>query len=243
MMALAGDALWLPEKTSAQELRTAMPDLNSAVRRRYFRTYSVRLAIVGVIAFVLGFFAFLWLLPAEEVALDRNADGIVVLTGGTSRITDALELLAARRGKRLLITGVNPGTTTADIAHQFADYGKILACCVDLDYSAINTLGNAVETRRWAIDRGFHSLIVVTSAYHIPRALAEISHQLPNVAVIPFPVVSDRLRIEPWWSNGATTKLVLSEYFKYLFAKVRMPFDSVAATSGDNRLSDAHQTH
>ena len=243
MMAPAEDALWLTEETSAQELRAAMPDLKAAVRRRHLKAYSARLAIVGVIAFVLGFFVFLWLLPAEEVELDRNADGIVVLTGGTSRITDALELLAAGRGKRLLITGVNPGTTTADIAHQFADYGKILACCVDLDYSAINTFGNAVETRRWAIDRGFLSLIVVTSAYHMPRALAEISHQLPNVAVIPFPVVSDRLRIEPWWSNGATTKLVLSEYFKYLFAKVRMPFDSVAATSGDNRLSDAHQTH
>lgn len=192
---------------------------------------------------MLGFFAFLWLLPNKEVELDRNADGIVVLTGGTSRITDALELLAAGRGTRLLITGVNPGTTTTDIARQFAEYGKALACCVDLDYSAINTLGNAVETRRWAIDRGFHSLIVVTSAYHMPRALAEIAHQLPKVVLVPYPVVSDRLRIEPWWSNSATAKLVLSEYFKYLFARLRMPFDSVAAAAGDNRISDAHQTH
>jgi len=220
-----------------------MPDLKGAVRRRHFRSYSARLAVVGVIAIVLGFFAFLWLLPNEEVELNRDADGIVVLTGGTSRITDALELLAAGRGRRLLITGVNPGTTTADIARQFADYGKILACCVDLDYSAINTLGNAVETRRWAIDRGFRSLIVVTSAYHMPRALAEIAHQLPNVSLIPFPVVSDRLRIEPWWSNSATTKLVVSEYFKYLFARLRMPFDSVTAAVGNNRISDAHQTH
>ena len=218
-----------------------MADLRGAVRRRHFGAYSARLALAGAIGIVLGFFAFLWLLPAEEVELDRNADGIVVLTGGTSRITDALELLAAGRGRRLLITGVNPGTTTADIAHQFADYGKLLGCCVDLDYSALNTLGNAVETRRWAIDRNFHSLIVVTSAYHMPRALAEISHQLPRVAVIPFPVVSDRLRVEPWWSNGATTKLVLSEYFKFLFAKARMPFDTVTTAAGDNHFSDAHQ--
>jgi hypothetical protein len=77
----------------------------------------------------------------------------------------------------------------------------------------------------------------------MPRALAEIAHQLPNVALIPFPVVSDRLRVEPWWSNSATAKLVVSEYFKYLFAKVRMPFDSVTATAGDNRISDAHQVH
>src|ERR1700685_2131196 len=222
-----------------QELRAAMPDLKAAVRRRHFRTYSARLAIVGVIAFVLGFFVFLWLLPAEEVELDRNADGIVVLTGGTSRITDALELLAAGRGKRLLITGVNPGTTTGDIARQVVDYDRILACCVDLDYSALNTLGNAVEARRWAIEHGFQSLIVVTSAYHMPRALAELAHQLPDATLIPFPVVSDRLRIEPWWSNSETTRLVLSEYLKYLFAKVRMRFDTVAGGDGVRRVAEA----
>ncbi len=88
-----------------------------------------------------------------------------------------------------------------------------------------------MQARRWALEHRFHSLIVVTSAYHMPRALAELSHQLPDVTLIPFPVVSDRLRIEPWWSNGATTRLVLSEYLKYLAAKVRMRFDSFAETS------------
>jgi hypothetical protein len=63
----------------------------------------------------------------------------------------------------------------------------------------------------------------------MPRALAELAHQLPDAKLVPFPVVSDRLRIEPWWSSGDTTRLVLSEYLKYLAAKVRMRFDSVAA--------------
>jgi uncharacterized SAM-binding protein YcdF (DUF218 family) len=216
-----------------------MLSLETAVRTRRIGYFAVRLAVLAGIAIVIGFFVFLRQLPSEEVALNRNADGIVVLTGGTARITDALELLAARRGKRLLITGVNPGTTTGDIARQVADYGRILACCVDLDYSAMNTLGNAVQTRRWTLDRGFHSLIIVTSAYHMPRALAEISHQLPDVALVPYPVVSDRLRIEPWWSNGGTTRLVLSEYFKYLFAQVRMRFDSVAGEPGANRIAEA----
>lgn len=216
-----------------------MLSLKGAVRRRWIGSVVAKLLVLGGVALLLGFLAFLWLLPNEEVVLDRNADGIVVLTGGTSRVTDALELLAAGRGKRLLITGVNPGTTTADIAHQAAGYDRLLGCCVDLDYSAINTLGNAVETRRWAIDRGFRSLVIVTSAYHMPRALAEIAHQLPDVTLIPFPVVSDRLRIEPWWSHGTTTRLVLSEYFKYLFAHVRMRFDSVAAETGNVRLAEA----
>src|ERR1700727_3922945 len=208
-----------------------MLSLSGAVRRRRLGSAFSKLVVLALVAFGLGFLVFLWLLPNEEVVLDRNADGIVVLTGGTSRVADALELLSSGHGKRLLITGVNPGTTTGDIARQVVDYNKLLACCVDYDYSALNTLGNAVQARRWALEHRFSSLIVVTSSYHMPRALAELSHQLPDVALIPYPVVPDRLRIEPWWSNGTTTKLVLSEYFKYLAAKVRMHFDSLAVAT------------
>jgi uncharacterized SAM-binding protein YcdF (DUF218 family) len=219
-----------------------MPNLKAAVRRRRITSVTVKLVALGILALVLGFAGFIWLLPNQEIALDRSADGIVVLTGGTSRVVDALELLASGRGKRLLITGVNPGTTTNDIARQTVDYGRLLNCCVDLDYSALNTLGNAVQARRWAIAHDFKSLIVVTSAYHMPRALAELAHQLPDAALIPFPVVSDRLRIEPWWSNSETTKLVLSEYLKYLFAKVRMRFDTVAAGDGSRRVAEARSS-
>jgi uncharacterized SAM-binding protein YcdF (DUF218 family) len=215
-----------------------MLSLSAAVATKRLKSFAIRLAGLGVIALVCGFVWFVWRLPAEEVKLDRSADGIVVLTGGTSRVTDGLELLAAGKGKRLLISGVNPGTTTGEIARQIPDFARNLACCVDLDYSAQNTLGNAVGTRRWAIDRGFRSLIIVTSAYHMPRAMAEIANQLPDVALIPFPVVSDKLRIEPWWSNSDTTRLVLSEYLKFLYAKLRMRFDTVAAEGGPVRLSD-----
>ena len=216
-----------------------MTSLSTAVRTRRLRSALLRLLAFGAAVLIVGFGVFVWYLPSRQIMLDRDADGIVVLTGGTSRVNDALELLAAHRGKRLLITGVNTGTTTADIAREIPNYKKLLTCCVDLDYSALNTLGNATQARLWATDHGFHSLIVVTSAYHMPRALAELEHQLPHAALIPFPVLSDRLRIEPWWSNGDTTKVVLSEYLKYLFAKVRMRFEPVPADSS-NRLSDAN---
>jgi uncharacterized SAM-binding protein YcdF (DUF218 family) len=218
-----------------------MVSLRTAVRTRRIRSVVLRAAMLCALALVLGFVGFVWLVPQGQVALDRDADGIVVLTGGTSRITDALELLASHRGKRLLISGVFPGTTTADIAREVPNYDRLLACCVDLDYSATNTLGNAVQARAWAMDHDFHSLIVVTSAYHMPRALAELSHQLPDVSLIPYPVVSDRLRIEPWWSNGDTTRLVVSEYLKFLYAQVRMRFDTTPVGSVSNRVSDAQR--
>jgi len=176
-------------------------------------------------ALAVGFGWFVARVPADEIPLDRNADGIVVLTGGASRINDAIDLLAAGRGQRLLISGANRTTNPIDISRLNPEFARWIRCCVDFDRS-VNTRGNAIETARWARSRGFHSLIVVTSSYHMPRAMAEIAHQLPEVALVPFPVVSDRLRGDPWWASGAATRLLVSEYLKYLVTNVRLAFAS-----------------
>jgi uncharacterized SAM-binding protein YcdF (DUF218 family) len=187
------------------------------------------LVAAGTLMLGLGFVWFIWRVPADEVSLDRNADGIVALTGGASRIADAIELLALGRGKRLLISGVNRSTSSHEISRLNPELDRWVRCCVDFDRS-LNTLGNAIETRRWAESRGFHSLIVVTSNYHMPRALAEIAHQLPGVALVPFPVVTERQRAEPWWTGGTTARLMVSEYVKYIFARLRMGLNPSAAT-------------
>ena len=181
----------------------------------------------AAVLLIAGFAWFLHSLPADEIVLARDADGIVVLTGGASRITDAIELLAAGRGKRLLISGANRATTSGEISRLNPEYGPIVSCCVDFDRS-LNTLGNAIETKHWAESRGFHSLIVVTSNYHMPRALAEIAHQLPNVSLLPFPVIADKLRGEPWWMHAPMLRLVLSEYLKYVAAQMRIRLDPAA---------------
>jgi uncharacterized SAM-binding protein YcdF (DUF218 family) len=196
-------------------------------------------AAVGAFA-IAGFWWFVWSVPTDEIALDRNADGIVVLTGGSSRIADAIELLSAGHGRRLLITGVHRATTSQEIARLLPANAWMIACCVDLDYSAVNTVGNAVETRRWAGRRGIRSLIVVTSNYHMPRAMAELSRQLPDVALIPFPVISEHVRAERWWTSAPTARLLLSEYLKYIAAQLRMRLEpSVAATevAGGRRVA------
>src|SRR4051812_8685600 len=191
--------------------------------RFLYRIRSLTFQLGTLAAFLagVGFMMFMWRLPGTEVALERDADGIVVLTGGASRINDAIELLAAGRGKRLLISGLNRATTSGEISRLNPEFSRLVDCCVDFDRS-LNTLGNAIETRRWAEMRGFHSLIVVTSNYHMPRAMAEIAHQLPGTSLVAYPVVSERLRAEPWWANGATVRLMLSEYFKYIYAQIRI---------------------
>jgi len=211
------------------------PPRSSAVARalRILR-HGILLAVsAGALVLAAGFIWFLASVPTDDADGNRSAEGIVVLTGGALRINDAIELLAAGRGQRLLITGVNPTTHSAELARLAPRYGRLFSCCIDLDHTAVNTIGNAVETRRWTRARGFRSLLVVTSAYHMPRALAELAHELPDVTLIAFPVLTERQRAEPWWSNGATTRLVISEYLKFVYALVRMhvvPGQQSAAT-------------
>jgi uncharacterized SAM-binding protein YcdF (DUF218 family) len=182
-------------------------------------------SMVGAILLAGGFLWFIWHVPSEEVTLDRKADGIVVLTGAATRIPDAIELLAAERGRRLLITGVHRATGMREIAHLTPLYSRFFGCCVDLDRSALNTFGNAIETRRWAKEHNFNSLIVVTSNWHMPRAMVELEHQLPDVKLIPYPVLSQKIKSESWLANAEIARLMLSEYLKYLFALVRLHLD------------------
>ena len=182
----------------------------------------------GAVLLGAGFCWFYLNIPSEEVTLDLKADGIVVLTGAATRIPDAIELLAVERGKRLLISGVHRDTRAREIARLTPLYSKYFSCCIDLDRSALNTFGNALETKHWAREHNFNSLIVVTSNWHMQRSMAELKHQLPDVALIAFPVISPRVKDEPWWSNIDTARLLFAEYLKYLLALARMHLDTDA---------------
>ena len=192
---------------------------------RWIGFLTITAAVVGAVVLAFGFFWFVSQVPDEEVSLTRNADGIVVLTGAATRIPDALELLNSKRGGRLLITGVHRTTSAKEIARLTPLNQKLFTCCVDLDRSALNTLGNALETRRWARERGFNSLIIVTSNWHMQRAMAELAHQLPGVTLIQYPVLSEKIKSSAWLRDTEIMRLLVSEYLKYVFAVVRMHLD------------------
>jgi uncharacterized SAM-binding protein YcdF (DUF218 family) len=95
---------------------------------------------------------------------------------------------------------------------------------VDLDYRARNTIGNAIETRRWTEANGFDAIIVVTSNYHMPRTLVELDHALPNLQKIPYPVAAT---IDPhdWWHTPAVARVIFTEYLKFLAVWIRTRFE------------------
>jgi uncharacterized SAM-binding protein YcdF (DUF218 family) len=206
----------------SEQSRQNQPERSRRARRGVLFAAVGGIAGIAFVGSAVGFVGFLSQLRGVETKPASNADGIVVLTGGSSRISDAVELLASGYGKRLLISGVHPTNGVNDISRSVPESQPLLKCCVDLDRSAVNTRSNASETRRWVNERGFHSLIVVTSNYHMPRAIVELSHAMPDITLIPFAVVGDKWREEPWWTSGGTLRLLLSEYVKYLAAEVRV---------------------
>jgi uncharacterized SAM-binding protein YcdF (DUF218 family) len=191
----------------------------------------------------LGLLAALWAagLVAFVAALPRGleeiqaADGIVVLTGGADRLDVAMGLLNDHKGKRLLISGVHPDTTREDIRQLVGASVMRFDCCVDLDRTALNTNGNAVETARWARGHDYSSLIVVTASYHMPRSLLEFQQEMPDVALVPMPVFPDKVSIDEWWHKPMTARLLVSEYTKYLLTRARVAF---YAATGQNRRTD-----
>lgn len=175
-----------------------------------------------VVLLIIGFILFATGLAHERPLPERNADGIAVLTGGASRIDQAMKLLAQGRAKRVLITGVNRTTTTEELKDLASQGDQYFACCVDIDKEARNTIDNATETSQWVALNHYGSIIVVTSNYHMPRALAELGRAMPGVVLIPYAVADNNVHLDRWWSYPGTTRLLLSEYLKYLPALGRL---------------------
>lgn len=218
------------------QARAGAAAVEDTVAPRPRRALARRLAIASVllaggagVAGVAGFIAFTALIAGREPLAVRPADAIVVLTGGPSRIVDAVGLLNEGRGRRLLITGVNPSTSPEEMRRTLPDGERLIDCCIDLGHKALNTRGNALEAAEWARDRRFGSLVVVTSSWHMPRAMMELSRALPDVELVAYPVVTSRTAPERWWSDFGTLKLLFKEYLKYIMATVKFrPAQAVA---------------
>lgn len=206
--------------------------------RGVFRLIRAAIVIVigAVMALAIGFVAFVDDIVAAAPPADARAEGIVVLTGGSARIDGALRLLAEGRASRLLISGVNPAVGPTALAGVVdAELDALLACCVDLGHEALDTSGNASEAQTWAESRKFRSLIVVTSAYHMPRSLAELGAAMPDVELVPYPVSNPDLELADWWRDPVAFGLLAREYGKYLLVATRTTFGlppTAAATAG-----------
>jgi len=193
-----------------------------AKRRGWLKFGGFMLSLTALI-FIAGFVSFAHkvdrLQPPQNLA---KADGIVVWTGkGGGRLETGADLLRRDKGERLLISGVNAKTSLDAIKELVILPDTKAECCIDLDYNAENTIGNARETASWAKALGYEHIILVTSSYHMPRAEIEIGAAAGRIKITAYPVTnSDGAK---WYSNRARFKRLFQEYGKLLLSYLRSP--------------------
>lgn len=173
---------------------------------------------------LLGYIWFTAQIPSKQAELGENAaDAIVALTGDGGRLEYSLQLLAENKAGHLFISGVGEKVSVSDILHLFPDgFGEKsdaeiatkIATKISLGHDAKNTIGNAEEAEKWLRGKDYKKIILVTSDYHMPRALLEFSQKMPKITFIPAPTISDGIVAE-----GKDLPFV--EYNKYLAAKLR----------------------
>jgi len=173
-----------------------------------------------------GFSAAVWTSsPPDPIP---KADGIVALTGGDGRVSEAMALLAEKHAPALLISGAGRGTYLGDFTADDAAAATRYAAAITIGHMAATTRGNAMEAADWARSRHMRSLLIVTADYHMPRAIFVIGQRLPDVALIGVPVrppaMSHMLSLATW-------RVLAVEYTKYLITRAGL--DDVAGADVD----------
>ena len=147
------------------------------------------------------------------------ADRIVVLTGGGGRLEAGITLLEQKAAPRLLITGVAQGVRLEDI---LPDLPNALECCISMGHQAVDTLGNAAETRQWLVNQDIFdtaetTIVLVSAHYHLPRALLQFQQTMPQTQWIGYAVEPEDLPLAQWYQYGRGWRIFSIELLKFLW--------------------------
>ena len=148
-------------------------------------------AVVALIllAFTYGTFLFYIVLVAQvernrlaEGLFQKSPDSIVVFTGDRGRLARGIELLKKYPTANLLISGVHGANNLSTLVAGQADAQALLesGTQVELDYDALNTMGNVRETLEHLghVSGKTERILVVTSDYHVLRVRMIFQEQL-----------------------------------------------------------------
>ena len=141
-----------------------------------------RILALALIVWLLGLALFIVLLPGP--AVPAHSDGIIVLTGAKGRIERGIDLLEAQMAQRMLVSGVDPAVRPAELAAIQKVPTRLITCCVELGKDAVDTRTNAEESVRWIRLHQLHTVRLVTSDWHMPRARFELERVVgPDVMI------------------------------------------------------------
>ncbi len=148
------------------------------------------------------------------------AEAIVVLTGGGARIARSVEM-ATELELPLFVSGVNPDVKSEDVARAAGVDEAFFACCVTLGRKAKTTAENGIEIAAWARAHSHDEIVVVTSSYHLERALLELQRAMPEAALTGYAVVSPVIRTDKWWTDARSARRMVLEWAKWRVVSLR----------------------
>lgn len=166
-----------------------------------------------LLLYALGFIVFA--VTLDKPAGRQRTDAAVVITGGSGRIEQGIEVLSKGDAKRLLIAGADPSVTKRDLVRRLGGNARLFNCCVDLGSESVDTRSNAEEAKRWLDARGYRSLRLITSDWHMRRARYEFTRVLGGKYVL----VPDAVKSQP----GLAT--LFGEYNKLLLRRIAVLFE------------------
>ena len=181
--------------------------------------------LVLVVLFILGLWAiglsrYVGDIPKVVEDKTTRTDAIVVLTGGSGRLTVGLNLLSKDLADLMFVSGVYRGLDVRKLLEVVHHDASKLETRINIG-NAINTRENAEETTNWVAEKNLRSLRLVTAAYHMPRSLLEFRNRMPGIKIIANPVFPKHVKHSEWWAWPGTAILMASEFNKYLMAWVR----------------------
>ena len=160
---------------------------------------------------------------------NKESSNIVILTGGTNRIKDGLKIInkfdkSQKYNFKILVSGTGKGFTKNSLIKQIGPNfnPKYIECCIYLDSVSKNTFTNAIETSKWAKRNDIQEFILITSNYHMPRAILEFKNIMPNHKIYTFPITPRKHNIKKWMSSYETFSLIFKEFCKYIISSLRI---------------------
>lgn len=173
-----------------------------------------RIAALLALAWFFGFVWFAVMLPGP--AGTQRTDAVVVFTGGEGRVDRGLEAVRRHWARQLLVSGVDREVRPREFRAEYEISRPLLACCITLGFESFDTRSNALETSRWLADRKFRSVRLVTSDWHMRRAVLELEKVRPQGVEI----VADAVATQPSFN------ILFLEYHKLIARRLSWLWDA-----------------
>jgi uncharacterized SAM-binding protein YcdF (DUF218 family) len=155
---------------------------------------------------ILFLFVLLFVPPAVPHLLSRRdpgpqarpADAIFVLTGGEGRIQEGYRAWSGGAARELYILGAGRRIPIARIVPEASRIPSEALSRIHVEGWSVNTLENAFSAKSAVGEGKYSSVILVTSDYHVPRAV------LAFRKVLPKDVSLSVIRVRPEGGSGAS---------------------------------------